>query len=154
MKLEALTGGVLQSAFNAFSQNSRQNICAEVAFNKVAGLMVWNFIKKKKLWHRFFPVSLLFEKTYFVEHVRTDAWVIRTKIIAFTKSIYRTTPEMASFLVQLQTCGLTVFQNGLHHRCFSMKIGKFYRTMLRDCFWFLWHFQCITCLISDKSGQP
>ena len=37
---------------------------------------------------------------------------------------------MASYLVQLQTCGLTVFQNGLHDRCFSMKIVKFLRTSI------------------------
>ena len=32
---------------------------------------------------------------------------------------------MASFLVQLQTCGLTVFQKGLYHRRFSIKILSF-----------------------------
>ena len=35
-------------------------------FNKVAGLMVYNFIRKK-LRQRCFLVS--FEKTYFVEHI-------------------------------------------------------------------------------------
>ena len=32
-----------------------------------------------------------------------------------------------SFLVQFQTCGLTALSKGLHHRCFSIKIVKFYR---------------------------
>ena len=110
-------------------------------FNKIAGLMVCNFIKGKKLWHRCFPVSLLFKRTYFVEHVRTNAWVLWTKNIAFTKSIYRKTPAMASFLVQLQTCGLTVFQNGPITDAFLWELGsirehQFYRTMLSDCFWF------------------
>ena len=47
--------------------------------------------------------------------------------VFYCKSFYRKTLAMASFLVQLQTCERTVFQNGLHHRCFSMKIGKFHR---------------------------
>ena len=45
----------------------------------------------------------------------------------FTKSIHRKTPAKAPFLVQLQTCGLTAFPKGLHHRWFSKKIAKFYR---------------------------
>ena len=124
-------------------------------FNKIAGLMVCNFIKGKKLWHRCFPVSLLFKRTYFVEHVRTNAWVIWTKNIAFTKSIYRKTPAMASFLVQLQTCGLTVFQNGPITDALLWKLGILENINFTEQCWatasdFQWHFQCITCPISDK----
>ena len=74
--------------------------------------------------------SEIFKKTYFVEHTRTDAWVKWTKKIVFTESIHRETPVMVSFLVQLQTCGLTDFQKSDYHRCFSMKIGKFCRTSI------------------------
>ena len=73
--------------------------------------------------------KILFKKIYFVEEVRTDACDM-TKKIVFTKYIYRKTPAMASFLVKLQTCGLTVFQNGLRHKYFSMKIVKFQRTSI------------------------
>ena len=72
--------------------------------------MVCNFINKKNsgtgVFHKF---SKIFKKTYFVEHVRTDAWVKWTKKIVFTKSIYRKTPVMMSFLVQLLVFALTVF---------------------------------------------
>ena len=52
----------------------------------------------------------------------------------------RKAPVMASFLGQLQTDGLTVFPNGLDD-AFLWKLRRFtehhfYRTMLRDCFWF------------------
>ena len=53
--------------------------------------------------------SEFFKKTYFVEHAQRDAWVKWTKKIVFTKSIRRKTPLKASFLVQWQTCGLTIF---------------------------------------------
>ena len=64
--------------------------------------MVCNFIKKKKTLAQVFPVSFpeFFKKIYFVEHVRTDAWVKRTKKVAFTKCIHMKTPVMAFFLVQ------------------------------------------------------
>ena len=86
--------------------------------------------------------SEIFKKTYFVEHARTDAWVKWTKKIVFTKSIYRETPVIASFFAQLQTCGLTVFsKRGSTTDAFLWKFGsftehQFYRTVLRDCFWF------------------
>ena len=71
-------------------------------FNKVSGLMVCNFIKKRSSGTG----------------------------VGFTNSIYRKTPAMTFFLVQLQTCRFTVFQNELHHRYFSMKFRKFYRTSI------------------------
>ena len=48
------------------SQNSQANTCARVSFfNKVAGL------KKKRLWHRCFPVNFVkFLRTpFFIEHL-------------------------------------------------------------------------------------
>ena len=73
--------------------------------------MMCNFFKKKKTLAQVFSCKFaeIFKNTYFVEHVRTDAWVKWTKKIVFTKSIHRKTPVVASFLVQLKTCGLTVF---------------------------------------------
>ena len=40
-------------------------------FNKIAGLMVYNFIRKKEVVSCKF--SEVFEKTYFIEHIRADA---------------------------------------------------------------------------------
>ena len=80
-------------------------------FNKVAGLMVRIFFQKNKQTQAqvfFCKFSKIFKKTYFVKYARMNTWVKWTKKI-FTKSIQRETPIMASFLVHLQTCGLTVF---------------------------------------------
>ena len=112
-------------------------------FNKSVGLMVRKFIKKKKLRHRRFPVSFpkFLKKTDFLEHVRTNAWV-KWKKIVFTKAIHRKIPVMTSFLVQLQTCGLTDFsKRDSITDAFLWKLWRFteyhfYRALLRDCFWF------------------
>ena len=84
----------------------------------------------------------IFKKTCFIEHARTDVWVKWTKKIVFTKSIHRETPVITSFIVQLQTCGLTVFpKRDFITGTFLWKLGRFtehqfYRTTLRGCFWF------------------
>ena len=81
--------------------------------------------------------SEIFKKTYFVEHARTDARVKWTKQLVFTKSIHRKTPVRASFLVQLHTCGLTIFlKRDSITDIFLWKLGsftehQFYRIMLR-----------------------
>ena len=96
-------------------------------FNKVAGLMECNFFKKKTLAQVFCcKFSEIFKKTYFVEHARNGCLSEMNKKTVFTKYIHRETPVMVSFLVQLQTCGLTVFPK----RYFSMKIGTFHRTSI------------------------
>ena len=74
-------------------------------FNKVPGLMVCNFFKKKIPGQVFScNFSKIFKKSYFVEHGGIDAWVKWTKKIVFTKSIHKKTPVTASFLAQVQTC--------------------------------------------------
>ena len=47
MKLEALTGGVLKSAFNNFAKILSKTSVLKSLFEKVAGLMVRKFFKKK-----------------------------------------------------------------------------------------------------------
>ena len=55
---EAATGGVLlKKVFLEFSQNSQENTCARVFFNKVTGLRSVSLLKKR-LWHRCFPMNL------------------------------------------------------------------------------------------------
>ena len=141
LKLEALTGGVLKSAFNNFPKFTVKHLCWSLS--KVAELMVCNFFKKKTLAQVFCcKFSEIFKKAYFVEHARTDAWVKWTKKKIFTKSIHRETPVVASFLVQLQTSGLTVFpKKDSIADVFPWKLEsfteyRFHRTMLRGCFWF------------------
>ena len=48
--------------------------------------------------------SEIFNKTYFVECIQTDDWM------KLTKNIHRKISVSVSFLVQLETCGLSVFQ--------------------------------------------
>ena len=94
-------------------------------FNKIAGLMECNFFKKKTLAQVFCcKFSEIFKKTYFVEHARNGCLSEMNQKNVFTKYIHRETPVMASFLVQPQTCGLTVFRK----RWFSMKIRTFHKT--------------------------
>ena len=90
--------------------------------------------------------SEIFKKTYFAGHARMDAWVKWTKKIVITKFIYRKTPVMASFFVQLQTYRLTVSPKGtlsqmLFYENWSFTKHHFYKTMLCDCLclWFSIH---------------
>ena len=61
----------VKKAFLEISQNSRENTCARVFFNKVAGLSPAN-LSKKRLWHGRFPVNFAkFLRTPFLtEHLR------------------------------------------------------------------------------------
>ena len=143
MKSEALTEGVLQSAFNNFAQFTVNHLCWSLFLINLQAWWCTIFSRKRTLAQVFsFTFSEIFKKTYFLEHARTDAWVKWTKKIVFTKSIHRKTPVMTSFLAQLQTYGLTNYpKRDSITDAFLWKLGsftehQFYRTMLRDCFWF------------------
>ena len=111
---------------------SVKHLCWSLFLKKLQAWWCATFSRKKTLT-QVFPCkfSEIFKKNYFVEHAQTDAWVKWTKKIVFTKSIH-TKKEMTPFLVQLQTCGwaYSFSKKGLHHRYFSVKIGKFYRTSI------------------------
>ena len=76
-----------------------------------------------------------------------------------TKSIYRKTPLMTSFLVQLQRCGLKSFPKGtssqmfFYENCEVLQNINFTEQCCATASGFFWHFQCITFFISDKSVQ-
>ena len=113
--------------------------------------------QERKLRHVFScKFSEIFKKTYFVEHVRTDAWVKWTKNIVFTKSIHREIPVMESFLVQLIICGLIVFsKSDSITDAFLWKFEVLQNIIFTEqcCATaadFQWCFQRITCFISDK----
>ena len=48
----------IKKVFSEISQNSQENICASVFFNKVAGLRRATLLQKR-LWHRCFPVNFM-----------------------------------------------------------------------------------------------
>ena len=61
----------LKNVFLEISRNSRENTCARVFFNKVAGLRPATLFKKR-LWHRCFPVNFakVLGAQFFTEKLR------------------------------------------------------------------------------------
>ena len=126
LKLEALTGGVLKSAFNNFAKFTVKHLCWSLS--KVAELMVCNFFKKKTLAQVFCcKFSEIFKKTYFVEHARTDAWVKWTKKCIHKIYLQGNTGGGVLFSAVTDIWAYSFSKKGLHRRCFPMKIGEFYR---------------------------
>ena len=98
-----------QSAFNNIHNETS---VLKSLFYKVAGLLVYNLIKKK-LRCRCFPVSFPnFLRRPILLHLNRCLNEMNRKQIVFTKSIHKNTPGKTSLLVQLEICGLTAFQNG------------------------------------------
>ena len=138
---------------------SVKHLCWSLFLKKLQAWWCATFSRKKTLT-QVFPCkfSEIFKKNYFVEHAQTDAWVKWTKKIVFSKSIHRKTPVMASFLVQFQPCGLTVFlisnsQMLFYENWEVLQNMNFTEQCCATASDFLWHFQCITYLISNKSVQ-
>ena len=77
--------GFVEKVLLEISQNSHENICARVFFNKIPGLSPAALLKKR-LYHRFFPVNFAkFLRTpYFTEHLR---WLLLK--CAYIKSNWR-----------------------------------------------------------------
>ena len=101
-------------------------------FNKVADLMVRDFFKKKTLAQVFScKSSEIFKRTYFVEHAQTHAWVKWTNKKCIHK-IYsqENTADGVLFSAIANMWVYSFSKKGLHHRCISMKIRKFYRTSI------------------------
>ena len=114
--------------------------------------------RKKIQAHRCFRVSLLYMKTYFVKHVRTDAWVIWTKKLHSQNLLTGKHRWWRPFLCSCRHVGLRFSKIDFITDAFPWKLGsftehQFYRTMLASASHFLWHFRCITYFISDKSVQ-
>ena len=128
LKSEALTRGVLQKACNNFTKSTVKHLCFSLFLIKLQTWWCAALSRKKtpaQVEHNFFSFFFF----CLVEHVRTDAWVKWTKKIAFANSIHRKTLVMASFLVQLQTCGLTDFPRGNPSQMlFCENCVEFYRT--------------------------
>ena len=84
---EAATGGVLlKKVFLEISQNSQENTCARVFFNKVmqAGLRPVNLLKNR-VWHGRFPVNFAkFRRTPFSQ--KTSGRLL-LKILGFFRTV-------------------------------------------------------------------
>ena len=128
MKLEALTGRVLQSAFNNFAKFTVKHLYLSIFLIKLQAWWCATLSRKKVKENSVsFPKFLRRLALCRTCLERIFEWYEPKKIL-FAKSIYKKTPVMAFFLVQLQMCGLKSFLKGSSSRCFSMKIVKFYRT--------------------------
>ena len=132
MKLEALTGGVLQSVFNSFAKFILNHLIWSCFLIKLQSWWCATFSRKKTLAQVFScKFSEIFQKTYLVEHARTAAWVKRTKKNCIHKIYSQKNTGYGVFYSEVAGMWAYSFsKKGLHHRCFSMKIGKFYRTSI------------------------
>ena len=71
---EAATRGVLwKKGVLRISQNSQENTCVKVSFNKVAGLRPATLLKKRLAQVFFCEFSEIFKNTFFTEHLWTIA---------------------------------------------------------------------------------
>ena len=77
ISIEAATGSVLwKNVFLKISQNSQENACVWVSFNKIAKPETCNFITWETLTQVVFcEFCEIFEKIYFVEHLQIAASV-------------------------------------------------------------------------------
>ena len=99
MKLEALTGEVLQSAFNNFAKFTVKHLC-------------WSlFLINLNLFCRTCPNGCL------------------TEMYSHNLS-QENNGDGVLFSAVADIWANKLSKKGLHHRCFSMKIGKFYRTSI------------------------
>ena len=129
-----------RSAFNNFAKFSVKHLCWSLFLIKLQAWLCTPFSRKKTLAQVFScKFSEIFKKTYFVEQARLDARVKWTKKNCIHK-IYsqENTGDgvLLSAVADMWTWNFS--KKGLHRRCFSMKIGTFYRKsiLLPDCFWF------------------
>ena len=74
--------------------------------------------------------SEIFKKTYFVEHARADAWVKWTKKCIHKIYSQENIGDGVLFRVVSDMWAYIFSKKELHHKCFSMKIGKFYGTSI------------------------
>ena len=67
---EVSTRGVLyEKVLLEISQNQQEKTCARVSFLRKLQISAWNLIKKKNLWHRWFPVNFSrFLRIYFLQN--------------------------------------------------------------------------------------
>ena len=60
-----------------FAKFTWKYLCQSLFFNKVTGLKPATLLKKRRLWHKFFPFEFceIFKKKFFTEHLHTTAFV-------------------------------------------------------------------------------
>ena len=94
--------------------------------------MVCNFFKKKKLWHRCFPVSVPKVLKRPICRTCLNGCLSEMNHKNCIHKIYsqENTSDGVLFSVVADMWAYNFSKKGLHHRCFCMRIGKFYRTSI------------------------
>ena len=127
-------------------------------FNKVTDLMLCNSFKRKKVWHRCFSCkfSEIF-KDYFVEHARTGFSEMNQKNYLHKIYSHENTGDgvLFSAVVDMWAYNLskkrTPSQMLFYENWEVLQNIRFTEQCCATVSDFLWHFQCVTCLINDKS---
>ena len=72
-----------KGVFRNTAKFTGKHLCQSLFFNKVAGLRTSTLLKKR-LWHRYFPVSFakFLRRPFLMEHLR---WLLRKKVIYWNK---------------------------------------------------------------------
>ena len=127
MKLEALTAGVLQSAFNNFAKYTVKHLCWSLFLIKLQAWWCTTFSRKKTPGQMFFcTFSEIYKKNM---PKRVLEWNEPKNCI---HKIYSqaNTGDGVLFSAVSGMSAYSFSKKELHNRCVSMKNGKFYRTSI------------------------
>ena len=120
MKSEAFTEGVLQSAFNNFAQFTVNHLCWSLFLINLQAWWCTIFSRKRTLAQVFsFTFSEIFKKTLSEMNQKNCIHKIYLQGNTGDGVLFSAIPDMWAY---------SFSKTGLHQRCFSMKIGKFYTT--------------------------
>ena len=126
LKLEALTGGVLQSVFNNFSKFRLKHLRRSPFLIKSQAWWCATFSRKKTLAQVFsFKFSEIFKQNYFAEHACGCLNEMNQKNCSHKICSQENIGDCILFSAVADMCTYNSSKKQLHHRCFSMKIGKF-----------------------------
>ena len=123
----------VKKVLKTISQNS--------LLNKVAGLMVYNVIKKKLVQRRFLVSFPKFLKTYFVEHIRVDVWMkwTKKKLCLIYSQENNGKDFLFSAVVDMWAYSFSKWDfitDAVLWKLWSFTESHFCRTLLCDRFWF------------------
>ena len=144
LKLETLTRGVVQSAFDNFAKFTVKHLRWSIFLIKLLASL-WASLSRKKTLAQAFSCkfSKIFKKTYFVEHVQTDVRMSEKNQNNCIQKIYLKENTGDAVLFSIVT---DMWTYSFSKMCFitdaflwklrSLTEHQFYRTMLRDYLWY------------------
>ena len=117
MKLEALNGGVIQSAFNNFAKFTVEHLCGSLFLIKLQAWWCATFSRKKN-WYTCFPGV-----NGCLSEMNQNNCIYKIYLLGSTGDgvLFRAVADMWAY---------SFSKNRLHHIRFSMKIDTFYGTSI------------------------